>query len=376
MAIGTYFTKDRIAESFRRYERRVSIATFLFGFAMDNFTLTRIDLFFDNLVLLFYLTVAGIGIMVVNLYEERRFRAEVEGITHISPKSFQYVRAVAPFGIQYAFGGLFSGFFVFYSRGASLAASWPFLLVLVFLLVGNEFLRNKYQRLTFQVSIFFFVLYSYMIFALPLLVGHIGPLVFVASGLLSLFFVAVAILLLVHFIPRRIKEAKRMLLASIATIFATVNILYVLNVIPPLPLSMKEAGVYYSVTRVATGYRVVGEEQGWYAFLLPRRTIHVLGGSPLFFYSAVFAPAKLVTTIVHEWQLYDYKKDAWVMELRVSFPITGGRDGGYRGYSERLNVEPGLWRVNVETARGQLLGRRTFTVEETETAPMVRDIIL
>ena len=42
--------------------------------------------------------------------------------------------------------------------------------------------------------------------------------------------------------------------------------------------------------------------------------------------------------------------------------IAGGRDGGYRGYS-LTTVNSGNWRVNIETERGQLIGRVKFKVE-------------
>ncbi len=78
----------------------------------------------------------------------------------------------------------------------------------------------------------------------------------------------------------------------------------------------------------------------------------------------MFAPAKFSTTILHEWELYDEKTASWVKTATFGFPITGGRDGGYRGYSLRDSVESGEWRVNVKTGNGLIIGRVAFTVED------------
>ena len=96
----------------------------------SSLTLTRIDLLFDNLVLFFYLAVAVAGIAITNLYDTGVWRGTPDGVRllHRVPS---YARAVSPFLMQYAFGGLLSGFFVFYSRGASFSASWLFLALLL-----------------------------------------------------------------------------------------------------------------------------------------------------------------------------------------------------------------------------------------------------
>ena len=85
--------------------------------------------------------------------------------------------------IQFAFGGLFSGFLSLYSRSASFALSWIFVLVLAFLLLGNERFRKLYVRLSFQIPLYFTVLLSFFAFFLPVVFRSIGPWMFVASGL-------------------------------------------------------------------------------------------------------------------------------------------------------------------------------------------------
>lgn len=328
---------------FQRYERYLFSLTLVVGFVVDNLTLTRIDLWLDNLVLIGYLAIAATGIAVVNV-------------------SRGWPGVLAPYPIQYAFGGLFSGFVVFYSRSASWAASWPFLLALGVLLIGNEFFRTRYERLHFQAGIFFVALFSYAVFAVPVVVGKMGAAVFLLSGAISVACMALLLYLLFLASPARVREQQYVLARSVGVIFLVMNTLYFLNIIPPIPLALKEAGVYNRVERVAGDYILEREERPWYAFLLPN-TLKVPSGKPAYFYSAVFAPTRLNTEIVHHWQYFDDTTGEWVTALRVNLSIIGGRDGGYRTYSIKRNIAPGEWRVTVETPRGQVIGREKFRIE-------------
>lgn len=370
------FNKEKWGHLFHRYERWAFSGSMLFGFIMDSLTLTRIDLLFDNLVLFFYLAVAVAGIVLTNLYDTGIWRGTPDGIRllHRIPS---YARTVSPFLMQYAFGGLLSGFFVFYSRGASFSASWLFLALLFGLLVGNEFFRTRYQQFTFQISILFFVLYSYMIFFVPIVMGAMNAWIFLISGMISIGSIGFLLYGFSYLMPATRQQLRTAVAGSIGGIFLVMNALYFLNILPPLPLSLKKVGAYHEVARATDGYWVVDEVQPWYTFLLPRKTVHLIPGNPVYFYSAVFAPTRLAETrIVHHWQYFDQKKDVWISRSRIEFPITGGRDGGYRGYSQKTNIEPGLWRVRVETVRGQVLGEKRFLVEMTIVLPPLEKHIL
>jgi hypothetical protein len=47
---------------------------------------------------------------------------------------------------------------------------------------------------------------------------------------------------------------------------------------------------------------------------------------------------------------------------KIGFRISGGREGGYRGFTAKYGVKPGEWRVAVETIEGQTLGIIDFDV--------------
>ena len=150
---------SKLRRIFEKYERHISTGALAFGFVFDFFTLTRIDKLYDNLVLFFYLFVVGLGIFLFNYVESKESRG----------KLYQNIHAFLPVVVQFAFGGLFSGISIFYLRSATFSINILFMALLFGLLIGNEFFREKYKRLTFQLTVFYFVLYSYLIFSLPVL---------------------------------------------------------------------------------------------------------------------------------------------------------------------------------------------------------------
>jgi hypothetical protein len=139
--------------------------------------------------------------------------------------------------------------------------------------------------------------------------------------------------------------------------------MYFLNLIPPIPLAMKESGIYHSVSRTSQGYQVEYEPASWYRFWAEwDPEFHWQPGEPVYSYSAVFAPTEIDTTISHRWSYYNEQAGEWTVRDVLSYPMVGGRDGGYRGYSLKYGVEPGRWRVDVIIPTGQILGRSEFRI--------------
>lgn len=350
---------------YEKYGRRISSVALVVGFALDTITLKRIDLWIENLIFLAYLLIAVLSIIIINLYDGHVLRG----------KFFYYVSTFAPVPMQFAFGGLFSGFAIFYLRSASLSASWPFLFFLLLLLIGNEFFRARYLRLTFHISIFFIALFSYAVFLVPIIVGRMGVAEFLLSGAISLAAILIFLEALSIFMRKRVREALGTIIKSVGAIFLAMNISYFLNIIPPIPLALKEAGAYHFVNRIEDGsYFIRREGAAWYSVFFPT-TVHLIRGDSLYFYSAVFAPTRLNIRIAHRWQYFDEGQDKWVTVLRVGFPISGGRDGGYRGFSEKTNIEEGFWRVDAETERGQRIGRKTFRIQHVNALPLLEERI-
>lgn len=355
------------AELIHWYERYVSPLALVAGFLIDNFfLLKRVDLLFGNLALLSYLVIATLGITALNYVESGRAKNRL-------------LLVAAPFlpvVIQFVFGGLFSGYLALYSRSASIAVSWIFVLGIAVLLIGNERFRALYSRLSFQMAMFFTALFSYLIFSLPLLFSAIGPGMFLLAGVVSIGIAALFLYALNTIVPERARESRSTVIGVIGSIFLMFNILYFTNIIPPLPLSLQYAGVYHSVVREGGEYRLLYEPLPWYrAYLNYNTTFHRAPGDTAYIFASVFAPTGLNTPVTHEWQFFNQELGEWVTTNEVVYQVIGGRDGGYRGYTQKSALEEGRWRVSVKTSHGQIIGRVNFTVVDVAVPPHVEEVI-
>jgi MFS family permease len=343
----------QIKEFIMKYERYVSPVTLVTGFIFDSLMLKRIDIFFTNALLISYLLIAALSILILNISVSKREEAEQEG---------SILHAALVFMMQFSFGGLFSASFLFYSRSGSVAGSWPFLVLILAYILGNELFRKNYKRLGFQVAALFSALFSFLIFFFPVVLRRMDDAMFLLSGIASLILTGFFVYVLSWFTPQRVRMGAPILAGSVFGIFALINTLYFTNLIPPIPLALKELGVYQSLSKFPDGsYLLTGDRRSWFESLAGRATVHMRPDEPLYAFNAIFAPASLSTDIIHVWQYYD-EKSGWVTSSQMRLSIIGGRENGFRTYSIKRNMFPGPWRINVETPRGQLLGRLTFDV--------------
>ena len=339
----------------KKYERHISAISMIAGFASDNYFFGRVDHPATQFVLFAYIWAAIGGIVLVHFMETR---AAPDGPL----RKFHPLVVAAP---QFAFGGLWSAFLIFYGRSAVFSASWPFLIVMAGVLIGNEVFKKYHSRLVFTCTLLFFALFSYTIFVVPMFTGTMGQRVFLLSGAIATGAFALIIAALTVIGPERMMKSWKGIAAGAAGVLVVLNASYFTNILPPLPLALTNAGVYHSVARDGDVYRAVGETRPLLTRIsLPglAPVIHVNPGDSLSVYSAVFAPIMLQTKILHRWQHYDDAAKEWRTQAVVSYPITGGRDGGYRGYSVKSLPAKGDWRVNIETADGRIVGRVAFTV--------------
>jgi len=343
---------DTIREFIKAREHWFSWGAFLTGFTWDNFTLNRIDQLLDMLVLIGLITIATIGITLMNAIEERR---EIEN-------RFVAIAPFVPLLVQFSLGGLFSGLFVFYSRSGTILSAWPFWLLLIGLLLGNEFFRNRYRGVSFQLSIYYIALLSLCVLLVPVFLREMGALVFLLSTAISAFLMALVFFLLRRVAPNRVRRRQKLTASLLVGVLVLFNGLYFTNIIPPIPLSMKELGFYHTVVREGGEYRVSYEAGAWWEFWKQSDDVfHWRGSEPLYCFASVFAPTDLDTKIYHHWQFKNAKGD-WEERGRIAYSIAGGRDGGYRGYTLKTALEIGRWRCRVETARGQVIGQKTILV--------------
>lgn len=345
---------DRLLRKVPFVRHHFLTSMFILGFVVDNLTLNQVDQKFDNVVLASYIVFAIAGILTLYAGIAQRF----------GERTSLFVRTWSPALIQYAFGGLLSGMLIFYGRSSAFFESWPYMLLILVAIVGNETIKNRDQRLVYNLAIFFIGLFSYTVLMIPVWTGKMGALTFFLSGCLALFVMYWFFKVLTWVVPNFIALQRRTVVFTIGLIYVIFNFFYFANIIPPIPLSLKGLGIYHNVIRYENDtYELTYEKPAWW---LPLRksdqTFHYEQGDNIYCYASVFAPAKLSTDIYHRWEYYDENAGKWIFHGRYPYSIKGGRGGGFRGYTVIESVREGKWRCTVETARGQALGRETFTV--------------
>lgn len=347
-----------------RNERHIGALLFVAGFGLDVFTFGALSVSLVNYFFLVYLlvTFAAIGATHYLFSEARR-----------TGRAWRSLRVIVPLASQFVIGGLLSGMLVFYTRSGSVLVSWPFLLILLLAFVGNEYYRKYKDRLVFQSLLFYLALYAYILFAIPYYTKSLTSWSFYLSTLVTLVAGALFFYMLYFIGRQRFLDSFKYILASAAVSTLVIVSAYLGGVLPPLPLSLREIGVYHDLERSAGEYVLSGEQMPWYGTLLGQ-TVHVVPGESLVAFSSVFAPTAFTTTLTHRWEFYDQTKRAWVVVSTVRFPLSGGREEGYRGYSESARIVPGKWRVSVISSSGQKLGRRYFTAVTSDgPVPLVQE---
>lgn len=350
---------DQLIEWYTHYLSPLGLVA---GFLADTFIfLSRVDQLSGLIIVCGHLTLSAAAIAFLNAAREGRFQHPL--LLRLAPFS--------PVLMQFSFGGLFSAFFSLYSRSAAFPATWLFVAILAVLMLGNERFFRFYERVTVQIGIFSLSLLSFMAFFVPLILHRIGDDVFLVSAGIALAILATLVAALFQIAPERMREYQRRVAAVVIAVFLGFVGFYFADLIPPLPLAIKQAGVYHTIERAeGGGYRAQGEATSWAEDVFGYgRIVHLTEGESVYVFTSIFAPPGLTTRIAHEWQYRDAASGEWVTAAYVPFDIAGGRDAGYRGYSLKYAPREGQWRVNVLTNDGKTIARVSFTVIRSVTAP-------
>jgi Protein of unknown function (DUF2914) len=353
----------------------MSAVFFASGVTYDSVTLTRIDRLQDNLILLLYLVMLGFlvvltGRLGVAAVEPAALEPQGSGFTRVLIKAQPYY----PMAMQFLLGGLFSAYAVFYSRSATFTGTGVFLGVLVLLLMANEFLRDRLSNLRLLVALYALASFSFFTFFLPVMVGAIGSGVFLLGAALSVGMTLLVVLL----IYRRNQDRSQKKVVSVGgPAIALIGLLigfYFLNWIPPVPLSMKFGGMYREVQKQDDRF-VLSFDRDWYQ-VWKRSQNPFPADEPVYCFTAIFAPVALNTTVYHHWYFRTNSDKPFIHADRIPIKIAGGREGGYRAYTFKQRLDPGDWRVDVETEDGRVVGRVSVVVaDQGETGAIPRTFI-
>jgi hypothetical protein len=319
--------------------RHTAVAMFAAGFLFDFLTMQRIDARTDLAFQLAYL--AGLtGLLVF----QPTWRYSLEGL-------------------HFFYGGLLSAYVVLYFRSSTFTGPAVFLVLLVAVMVVNEVPRARRAGHPLRLGVYAFCVLSFLTYFIPILLGRMDAWIF----LLSLVSSAVLVWLVAGWLARAEPDrtaAHRRLFAPASGVIAVIGFLYVLRLIPPVPMSVQFQGIYHEVRRDAGGYTLVYEEPPrWALWRRDSRPFERRDGDRLHYFARVFAPSGFRHTVMIRWEFYD-GAHGWTTTDQIAMNLVGGRTEGFRGSAVKSNFMPGRWRITAETEDGRAIATISFDVED------------
>lgn len=338
---------------------------FLFGFIFDSLTLPDPSEPLAKYIGIVYLSILALLLLLREYIVSRNTASKIE------QKLYSYVTI----GIALISGAVLSIIFVYYFRSAELGVSWPLFLLFVIVILVNEFVSFHTFRFILDLCVLMVSLIFFAVFNIPLFIGEQNDTVFI----ISVIFATCISFIFLHLLSYTSEQAKIFTHKAYAVAVAVsliVMVLYFSNLIPAVPLTLKNADVYHDITRTNNGeYTAVTEKdaKGILSYF-NTETFHYIEGETIYFFSSVSAPNALQAPLSHVWEYYDAVSKKWIESTIISFPLTGGREDGYRAYSKKENIFPGLWRVSVRVGDRRFVGRKKFIIEKV-LEPVVKNYI-
>lgn len=344
--------------AFRRFmekhQKYAPLIFFIGGFIFDSLTLERIDRLYDLIVLCLYMTLLTVTLYLYNLVDDGKWKNTI----------LERYEEYFPLAIQFFFGGLSSAFVIYFLRSVSLSKTISFFIILVALLFANEFLKKRISNKYLQFSVYFFVSFTFFAFIIPVFIKVMNTNVFIFSGLVSLVFTLVLIIVIYWISPSTRAEIRiGKIIGIIFILYTTINLFYFFNLIPPVPLGFESGIVAHNIKVENNNYVVTYETDEWYVFWREHRLKFIyIPGEKVYVFTSIFAPTDIVKSIFHRWKWHNDNTGKWEIVEDLGYDITGGRDAGYRGYTFKNNAKKGLWKVEVITEEELIIGVIDFEI--------------
>jgi hypothetical protein len=348
--------KQKFSSFIETHERKLEIGFFLGGFVFDILTLSSVDDPFSLVQQVIYLFL--IATLLVWELKVQTLQTQIVGF---KSKIWQYRSLI----LHFLLGSLLSIYSLFFIKSSSIFASFAFILSLLAIMVLNEMSLIQKGKLYFKVALFVLCLFSFFSLIVPTLFGFVGWIPFLFSvGLTGL-----VIWGLVQHLQKTILDKKRLfqtLTGPGVAVLSFFTFFYFMGWVPPVPLSIKEIGIYHDVSVVDGVYELKYEREWWKFWQKGAQDFRAQSGDKIVIFASITAPRRFDDQVVFHWSLYN-KKKGWQTQDRIPITIKGGREKGFRGYGVKQNFTTGEWRVQVETTHGREIGRIYFDVLKSET---------
>jgi hypothetical protein len=346
-----------------RNEQAFDIAAFVGGFLFDIAMLDRIDSWSTIGQQAVYLALIGV-ILLQMVFAEGKPTPEPAGMSIPGRWYYKYRMAL----VHFLLGTLLNLYTLFFFKSSSLFVSFAFMIVLVLLLVANESKRVKGIGLSFKFALFSLCLLSFCAALVPVFVGSMGLFVFMLSMLAGCVPLAVIYRRIRIHAPERTLQARQQILVPFGIVLIGFLSLYLVRLIPPVPLSIPYIGVYHNVERSEDTFRLSHERPYWKIWHHGDQDFAAQPGDKIYVFFRIFSPARFSDQVLMRWFWKD-SAGKWKLQDSIPIKIVGGREQGFRGYGMKSNYQPGDWKLQVETTDDREIGRVYFEVVPAPQAP-------
>ncbi|MEO8165176.1 MAG: DUF2914 domain-containing protein [Betaproteobacteria bacterium] len=354
---------QRLKRYYETHEQSLDIAAFVSGFVFDIVTLDRIDSWWVIGQQAVYLILIAV-ILLQMFFAEGKPAPDLHSMSTIRRWYYEY-RAVL---VHFLLGTLLSLYTLFFFKSSSLFVSFAFMIGLVALLIANESRGLKALGLSFKFALFSLCVLAFSASIVPIFVGSIGLFVFLLSMLVACLPMALINRRIRIHAPARTQQARRQILVPFGLVLIAFLALYLVRLIPPVPLSIPFIGVYHNVERSADAFLLSHERPFWRIWHHGDQKFFAQPDDRLYVYFRIFSPTRFADQVLMRW----YWKDAggkWRLQDSIPIEIVGGRQQGFRGYGVKANYQPGDWKLQVETTDEREIGRIYFEIAASPPHP-------
>jgi hypothetical protein len=344
---------ERLKEFKSRNERVVSTCFFLGGFLFDAVMLSRID---EPLMLVqqgFYLLLCG-GLIA---YQQR-----LEWMKLQPPVRLRKIWHYADHLLHFMLGTLLNAYSIFYFQSASGITAVCFVVVIVVLLAINEMPRFHRLGPVVLYALYSICLTSYFAYLVPVLIGHLRPWMFYLSVGIASALLAVQVRALLRWSASYLHVARHAAIPAFG-VQALFILLYALRVAPPVPLAIKQMGIYHDVRRVPGGWELSQQQSRWKLWQHADENFLERPGDKLYCFARIFAPRHFKDTINIVWFHYDEDK-GWLLAHRLPLSVSASSNVGFATDAYLTEPMKGKWRVEIESQDGRTIGQLHFKVSD------------
>ena len=344
-----------------RHAQKESVLFFLSGFLFDAVMLKRID---EPLMLAqqgAYLLLAGALLAVTQRYHHLKLAPPAFLQRH--PKLLEHL-------IHFMMGTLLNAYSIFYFQSASGLTAITFVAVIAFLLAVNEMPRfHRFGPLVLY-ALYSICLTSYFAYLLPVLCGNIRPWMFYAAVLTALVPIALHVYGMLRW-TKDVKTVAREVVIPAVGVQLVFVLLYALHLAPPVPLAVKEMGIYHRVEHTPGEWRLLRQSHGWKFWRKGDQDFQERPGDRVFCFARIFAPKGFHDDrgLRAVWFLKD-ARHGWRVAHRMTLGISASAERGFATDAYLTEPAAGDWRVEIQSADGRTMGQLHFTVSlDASTEP-------